>query len=560
MKIIGISEQKKTTIAELLDKNVYYGVPVFQREFSWKKDEWSDLYEDVERAIKNDSQHFFGFMMLKPEGDHNVSIIEGQQRLATVTIIVCVIIDLLFEMEYEGYVDFEKQYVKTINLFSPESPPSHKVSLSRVNSEFFRRHIQTIGRPKEKLEVMKQLKKLHPSNKLIMNCYKYFYEMLDSKIEGLRDIEKLKQLLKFLETTLTNFLVITTEVTDNKTAYNIFQTLNDRGLDLALADLLKVHLFELAGDDVSTAKDRWDEITNILGNINLNLFLRHFWVSKYEVVSQKYLMDEFEKKISTKRDVFEFLDELKLEAEFYEAIFNKSRDFWKPEIVELIEELFILSKNMVLPLLLAAMLNLNEKYYKAFLKTCIAFIFRYITIAERENKEIESRFSKMAIDMRNGKLRNMDDIKKRLQRIYVDDSTFKSIFLNKEIKTAKVAKYILRKIEVSLDPLKEKFSKKITLEHILPKNPNQEWLEYLKKNGLEKDDIVDKIGNMTLILGGPNKKAQNKFFTEKRDEIYGKMTELKINEKLASITSWTEKDILKRQAFFARKAERIWSL
>ena len=74
MKNIGISEQKKATIAELLEKNAYYGVPVFQREFSWKKDEWSDLYEDIERALKNDSQHFFGFMMLKPEGEQKAML------------------------------------------------------------------------------------------------------------------------------------------------------------------------------------------------------------------------------------------------------------------------------------------------------------------------------------------------------------------------------------------------------------------------------------------------------------------------------------------------------
>jgi len=107
MNEIGIGEQKKATIAELLEKNVYYTVPIFQREFSWKNDELSDLFEDIERSKNQNSQHFFGFMMIKPEGKTYVNVIEGQQRLATITIILCVIRDILYKMNDEFYKEFE---------------------------------------------------------------------------------------------------------------------------------------------------------------------------------------------------------------------------------------------------------------------------------------------------------------------------------------------------------------------------------------------------------------------------------------------------------------------
>ncbi len=319
-------------------------------------------------------------------------------------------------------------------------------------------------------------------------------------------------------------------------------------------------MFDLAGNDVKTAKDRWDEIVNILGNINMNNFLRHYWVSKFGIVSQKNLMNEFEKNINSKLDVFNFLDELKFEAEIYESIFNKSSEMWNKDIVILLDELFILTKNIVLPLLLGTLQTLEERYHKKFLSICISFIFRYLTIAERENKELESLFSKMSIDIRNGSLTTLGRIKERLLRIYVDDDTFEKIFMNKDIKTAKVARYILQKLESNLDPIQEKFSNRITLEHILPKNPNQEWIDYITSKKINTDKVVDKLGNMTLLLGKVNKIAQNKFFIEKRDLIYSKMTKLKINSDISKITSWTEAEVLERQSIFAKQAKKIWSI
>lgn len=560
MKDIGINEQTKLTFSELLERNCYYKVPIFQRQYSWSKDEWSDLYEDLEKAIINNSQHFFGFIMLKPESDKYVSIIEGQQRLSTVTIIICVIRDILFELNNDLCNKFDSKFVKTINIFDSEAPPDYKVSLSKINNTFFRENILVIDKPLEKIKKGRNVSKIHDSNKLIINCYDYFYKIFNSNIKQLREQDQAKKLVKYLETLLMNFIVISTEVTSNKIAYNIFQTLNDRGLDLALADLLKVHLFELAGDDVEKANDRWEDFTNTLGNINLNLFLRHYWLSKNGIVGQKYLMDEFEKKISSKAQVFKFLNELKLEAEFYESLYNKSEDIWNKEIVELIDELFILSKNMVLPLLLASLPKLKDSIHAKFLSNLISFIFRYITIAEKENKEIESSFSKLAIDIRENKITTLRQIKERFLKNYVYDDEFQAIFAKKDIKTTKFAKYILQKIEVSLDPLKEKFSDKITLEHILPQNPDDDWKNYLVKNSMEKDELVYKIGNLTLLLGRPNKVAQNKIFTYKSQKVYSKMTKLKLNQPLANLQSWNEKDILLRQKMLSNYASSIWKI
>ena len=179
---------------------------------------------------------------------------------------------------------------------------------------------------------------------------------------------------------------------------------------------------------------------------------------------------------------------------------------------------------------------------------------------EKENKVLERLFSDIAIGIRKGEIGNSSQVREKLLKEYIPDDTFRLSFSEKDIKTIKVATYILKKIEESLDPLQEKISTKITLEHILPRNPDKAWINYLRRNNMEKDEWVYRIGNLTLLLGKVNKKALNSFFTIKRDEFYKKMTRLKINEDLKSIKNWTDVEINERQNRLAEQAVKVWKI
>ena len=560
MDQIAIGQQKKSSINQLLEGFSYYEVPIFQREFSWKKDEWLDLVEDIERSISKDTQHFLGFMMIKPKQGNYFNIIEGQQRLTTITIIASVVIDLLLQMNNEKYKTIQSSYINTVDLFSKDTTPRFKLTLSNTNKDFFRTYIQTADLPIQKHQKYEGELNVHPSNRLIMECYKFFLSNLKNKIKEMPEQKGVDYLLKFLDVSLNNMIVIVTEVFDDKTAYNVFQTLNDRGLDLALADLLKVHLFQIADHEVDEAKMKWDDMTSSLGNINQNLFLKHYWLSQYGIVNEKYLMDEIEKKIRTKKEVFEFLESLKLEADYYECIFNRRKDVWGIKKTLYIENLFTLSRDMVMPILLSALQNLKDSAHISFLKYLTAIVFRYLTIGERESKEMIAVLSNIAISIRNGELTNIKEIKEQLKTLAVDDETFMSNFKKKEIRIAKVARYILEEIERSIQSGISEFSEKLTLEHILPKNPNLEWKKYAQNEGFDIDSLVHRIGNMTLLVGKYNKKIENGFYTIKRDEYYSHMTKLQINKELANISSWNATNIEHRQSWLAKKACHAWRI
>jgi len=564
MNDIGLQNIQQDSMESILKGYSNYEVPFFQREYSWSKDEWIDFWDDSIKAKEYQSKHFFGFMTFRKEIDDKIFIIEGQQRLTTIVILLCLGRDLFFQYNDEDWKEFER-YIIIKDALSPYEPFAPKLVLSDLNKDFFTKYIQECDQPENKFNTFDNELNVSLTNKNLFECYRYLYNELNKKIKNLSPDDKKDFIRELIKTVLRNFIIVKTEVTDNKAAFNIFQTLNDRGLDLTITDLLKIYLFDKVGTSWQEAKDKWDEIRETLSQQNTNSFLRHFWLSKYSVIKEKELLNAIEKKVNKKNEVFKFLDELKDDADYYDALLNPSKGFWgkrSQEIVDLLEELQILSKQQPLPLLMASCkeerFHTNE--FIKLLEMCISFIFRYLTISERENKELERLFSDIAIDIRKGKIKDTREVRERLLREYVDDQSFIENFSKKHIKSIKVAKYVLMKIENHLSNENEKVNRKITLEHILPKSPNEEWKIYLKSNKMDKEDYIYRIGNLTLLLQKPNKDATNHFYTKKRDDIYKKETKLKINEDLKTMKSWTQFNIDSRQEKLAKIAVNIWKI
>lgn len=167
--------------------------------------------------------------------------------------------------------------------------------------------------------------------------------------------------------------------------------------------------------------------------------------------------------------------------------------------------------------------------------------------------------SNVAVNLRNESIRHIDQIRPELLKYDIDDNQFKINFINKKFAKAPLAKYILKSIEKSISSSKEKFSTTITLEHILPKNLNSEWLDYLSKEKMEQDDYLQLIGNLTLLNKKPNGQLQNKFITEK-SKIFQSSSGLKINEDLINKKTWNENDVTNRAKKFAEIANKIWKL
>lgn len=571
---IGLGEVQKKPLKELLKHR--YEVPFFQREYSWNKDHWVDFYEDLQQSYKNNRGHFFGFMTLrelKAKEGAEYEIIEGQQRLTTVTIFLCVIRDICGELGINELKNtINNQYIFLTDPFGDKDDYYPNLCLSHLNLKFFENYIQGSGTLNDKQNKIKQHKMKNSnlkSNKDIWSCYQYFHDKLSDEIDGL-DLKKKEDLLrKYCKALSENFIVIVAYVENAITAYNIFQTINDRGKDLALSDILKIHLCERVTSDDQDAsefiKEFWDDIRSQLVSGNMNSFLRHYWLSTRGVVKETQLLKEITSEISDAKSAYNFLAELGEEVGTYEALNNPTPDNWAghdKRIASELSDLQYIGPTIPIVLLIAsaAVFKDNDKEFVKIIELCNNFLFRYLTIAEQEHKVLEKIFSDLAINLRKKNIKSSSGVRDELLKIDIKDASLQVFLGDKDIKVHNVAKYILQKIETHLDPEQEKFSDKITLEHILPRKPEKVWSEYLSKNRMDHAQFVNKLGNLTLLLGKVNKSAQNKFITEKIKDCYHNSSKLKINEGLMNKKGWTANDIQDRQKWLAKLCLQIWTL
>jgi uncharacterized protein with ParB-like and HNH nuclease domain len=556
---VGIHNHRILSMQQLFNEGRFQ-IPYFQREYSWSKDHWTDFFADLNKALDKKRGHFFGFITLRKAGSQ-FEIIEGQQRMTTVITFLCTVRDLCIELGLEKTQNKIEGFISQSSMVESHLPPTSTLTLSHVNRDFFKTLVEKPGTYKDKEKEFKLKTGVIPSNKLIFDCYKYFHQNLSQAIEGLSLENKNKRLLSLSGTTLEYFIVSATDVSDHLVAYNMFQTINDRGLDLTLSDLLKLYICSTVTNEKQFIEDYWDEIRDQLVSGNMNNFLRHYWLSSYGVVKESLLLSEIRDRVKDEKDAYKFMEELGDEVETYEALIKPTDEFWNlrdPELIDLLKDLQILSPTIPLPLLLAGS-RLDGKEFAGVIKFCTIFIFRYLTIGEQESKVLEKIFSDLAIKIRKGEITKATQVRERFLKEDLDDKVIESILESKDIKLNKVATYILKKVEEHLASDQEKFSKKITLEHILPKTPDQEWEKYMSRNDMDHHFLVDKLGNQTLLLGRVNTTLKNRIFSKKTEE-YKKSSKLEINKKLVDLKNWTTNNILERQKWLAKQCLEIWKL
>lgn len=556
-------ELGKPVIGDILTSTKPYIVPSYQRDYSWDKDEVEDFWKDLIKCIGQKS-YFLGSMVFKAEKeDDTIIVIDGQQRLATITILLSAIRDLLFKNGAQrDYLSISDHYI--IKEYEGETEVK-TLTLNLLNREYFYYCIQLLPDDKNRKQFT-DYTKTEKTNKLIKNAYLFFKEEISKLISAISPKEKIQYLNSLVTHIRTVLRVITITVDTEEEAYLIFETINDRGLELSVADLFKNYLIRKAKSDEDKDEiiSMWKEISTLLDD-KLRAFLRHYWVSKKGEITERRLFSELTTHIEDDNiDVKDFVKEMKDEAINYNSIYNPEDGSWQDkEISKLIYEFNILSARQCLPLLLSGLEMFDEREFKNLLGAVINFTFRYSTICNRHNNVLETKYSDTAIQMRNGKIKDTVNAMKNLKSIYPEKAEFENMFAKKKVE-GKLGRYILKKIDEEVGQYKgEKPDyNSCTLEHIIPQKPDEDWKKFFTKMKLKKEDIDEatyKIGNVTLLDEGLNKKAKNYFFIKKRDESY-KNSILWINQTLKGIKGWDLITIEQRQRQLAELANKIWKI
>lgn len=546
----------------ILKTDLRYKVPPHQRNFSWTLDEVKQLWDDLLDAIQEDRpEYFLGTIVVQEDPESKLRIIiDGQQRLATLTMILSGIRTVYKEHNDERAEEVYTDYLGIKDRRTRITEP--RLGLNVTNESIFQSMVVEDA-SEESLASATKNKAGVPSNQLMCAAMKFLRSAIRERSNGNKKYETF--LLELEDFVRDRGVMVLMLVRDEADAYLIFETLNDRGLDLSTSDLLKNYILGKAGNRLEAVRKQWEEMVFLLGTQNETQFLRHYWLSKYGVIRELHLYKEMKQKFSNQSRVLELMEELRDAADKYTAMSNVDHPFWKGYGTSLrrdLETLQLFGISQFRPLLLAAMEKMKEDHVEKLVRIIVVLSMRYSIIGTLGTGNIERAYSDAAVQIRSGKGDTPAKVFSSLKPIYPDDAKFEADFFQRAIGKAKLARYILGELATSKQRNKIQVvtedERKSTLEHIMPKTRSQDWLKAAKDEA-EYLEYVNRLGNLTLIEREKNNAAANAAFARKKSEAFSQ-SELLLTKELCEYTDRTTREIEARQAQLAKSAIQIWSL
>ncbi|WP_298353032.1 DUF262 domain-containing protein [Runella sp.] len=556
-------EQSRPTFSEIIGNGKTFAVPNYQRNYSWYYDEWEDLWLDIEE-LSHDENHYMGYVVLKRTNNpKHYEIIDGQQRITTLSIICLACISLLQDwINSDIDADDNKQRLELIRtgyigfLEGRTLVTKAKLRLNRINEYFFRSYLVQLRKPSN-------ISNEKPSVQKLYKAFTYFKKKLEEKFESNMSGS---DLFDFVDGSLGSNLFFTLiEVGDDTNAYKIFETLNARGVKLSASDLLKNYLFSLIlSDSPALVEDldmKWDAINDILGNTEVTTYLRHYWNARQNKIERKStLFKALKRKITKQKEALDLLNSLEENVSIYTALSDENNALWVDEERKYIKELNLFDVTQCYSLLLVAKEKLADDEFIKLLRDIAVISFRYNIIGGQNPNELERVYNDAANKVFKGELTTSKAIFKLLESVYLVDTNFKNDFATKAINTNKanqLVKYILSKLEKQYGGNEVDLNdKSVTIEHILPEKPTDEWVEAF--NNTDTSQYIYRLGNLTLLKTSSNNNVGRKLFPEKYTEY--KKSEFKLTNTHIEYNKWDASTVSSRQRDMATKALTIWKI
>jgi len=540
---------KKCNFIQLFKKGNFI-IPAYQRGYVWQKNEWEDFYNDVVNIVELKDykiEHFMGNILLMKK-NNEYEIIDGQQRLITILLFI-----KAFEKVYtEIDPNFKKERIDNIFQNSLTVSDTDRIFASIMN-DTFNNSIQTSNNASRNIKQAF----LFFKNKINNNDNPIFNKKLKT------DLNLYRMLLKLI------FIEI--NIDDNSNPYLIFETLNARGVDLNISDLVKNHLIEKATDK-QFITDTWQRFMDGLNENQFEELFQYFYNSSN---NKKRLLKEITGRIDTDENVREFIRKLSLYVQTYKDLSDMTRAYHTQGVQEYISYLNHLGSSLFKILAVPAKEKFENGEFLKLLKLCEVFIFRYLIIAKKDEKSFRKELFRIAQKINNGEITTANQVYNLLYKDYfVDDEEFENAFSYIRLTYSKrteyrynnqgeIVKYILYRLENYL-----RGDKLLSLIGTKTNDVSIEHIENESSTNLP-DAFKYRLGNYALMKEVDNNKAGGLNFVDKKEKYYRNSTYLTIaggernNKRLSPLTNytlWNEENIKIRQREMAKLAVDLWNL
>ena len=549
---------RERALFDVLGNEYRFSVPVYQRPYAWDWEQAQELFDDIYYAASDAVRleqvealdpYFLGcIVVVKAELSPESEIVDGQQRLTTLTMLFCALRDAM-PTDWSGPLD---AMVRQAANPAAGLNAVERLTLRGEDVDFFRARVQTPGALSSDLKTPSP--KGETQERLLENA-----EGLFKLVQALSE-EKREILANYLTTKC--FLVVVATA-DTSSAVRIFSILHTRGLELSSTDIIKSQIASKLSDTVGAAQmTRWQEIEENLGRDNFRLLFSHIYTIKTKERSRKSLEDVFVRDVlgggrncesfvsdtlATNADTFDKLMETEIPSTpeatcVLRSLRRVDNSDWIPPALQFFNR-FGDSPGQLFEFLR----NLERLAYYMFLTRTYRDrrVRRYIEVLYEIDGDVD-------LNTPDSRIQLTPDEKSMMLEILrgdVDMKWARAILLRLDGLYADGVAYYQRDV--------------ISVEHVLPQTPREgsEWTTWFPNEDV-REQWTGKLGNLVLLSRRKNAAAGNKEFDDKKKTYFetGNRTSFQLTNQLDKVDKWTPDVLQRRQKELVGMLADAWQL
>ncbi|MCZ0940630.1 MAG: RecQ family ATP-dependent DNA helicase [Caldilineaceae bacterium] len=553
-------EAKELQLVSIFGDNYRFEIPEYQRPYAWTTEQTGELLDDLLHAmehvenVRDASPYFLGSIVIIKKGlQPQAQIVDGQQRITTLTILLCVLRELASE---ESDRSDTHSYIHAPGRESAGIPGHYRLAVRERDRKFFQSNIQQMGRLRSLLE--RPPANLPDSQRRMLENARHLFNSLVGHEERRRKI-----LMQFIAQRC--YLVVVS-ASDQNAAYRIFSVLNDRGLDLSPTDILKAGIIGALPENVrSQHTEIWEEIEEDLGRDRFSDLFAHIRMIAMKRRQQGTLQQEFQDHVLKEVDRVDFINEvLEPYADAYATVTGASYEGTggSREVNKYLRYLNRLDNFDWIPPAMA--FYRREQSPEAFLRfvrdlerlAYAMFIVRanvyrrtsiYADILRAIDHEEDLNGVSSPLQLSSGEIA---DVLRAL------DGPIGSL--------TRVRRTLLLRLDSLLADEGARYEHStITVEHVLPRNPerNSQWLRDFPDEE-KREEWTDKLANLVLLSRTKNSQALNYDFDRKKTAYFqrGGVVTFALTTQVVAESEWTPDVLQRRQSELINALKKEWRL